>query len=167
MKEQQSAAVLVLSDKGARGERQDLCTDIAVRYLKDHGYTIAETRLISDDYDGIVTNLKELADSVGVDLIITSGGTGFSVRDNTPEATEAVATRKVPGIAEAMRSFSLLITDRAMLSRATSVLRNGTLIVNFPGSPKALEEVIEYVLPAIGHGLEILKGSAQECARPL
>ncbi len=162
-----TAAILILSDKGFRGERQDLCTDIARKYLQDFEYDVVEERLIPDDYDGIVDNLKELADGIGVDLIVTSGGTGFSVRDNTPEATEAVATRKVPGIAEAMRSFSLQITDRAMLSRATSVLRNGTLIVNFPGSPKALEEVIEYVLPAIGHGLEILKGSAQECARPL
>lgn len=160
-----TAAILILSDKGFRGERQDLCTDIARKYLQDFEYDVVEERLIPDDYDGIVDNLKELADGIGVDLIVTSGGTGFSLRDHTPEATLAVATRNVPGIAEAMRSYSLRITPHAMLSRAVSVLRNQTLIVNFPGSPKALEEMMELILPSFGHGLDVLKGSAGDCAK--
>lgn len=160
-----TAAILILSDKGFRGERQDLCTDIARKYLQDFEYDVVEERLIPDDYDGIVDNLKELADGIGVDLIVTSGGTGFSLRDHTPEATLAVATRNVPGIAEAMRSYSLRITPHAMLSRAVSVLRNQTLIVNFPGSPKALEEMMELILPPLGHGLDVLKGSAGDCAK--
>lgn len=160
-----TAAILILSDKGFRGERQDLCTDIARKYLQDFEYDVVEERLIPDDYDGIVDNLKELADGIGVDLIVTSGGTGFSLRDHTPEATLAVATRNVLGIAEAMRSYSLRITPHAMLSRAVSVLRNQTLIVNFPGSPKALEEMMELILPPLGHGLDVLKGSAGDCAK--
>lgn len=160
-----TAAILILSDKGFRGERQDLCMDIARKYLQDFEYDVVEERLIPDDYDGIVDNLKELADGIGVDLIVTSGGTGFSLRDHTPEATLAVATRNVPGIAEAMRSYSLRITPHAMLSRAVSVLRNQTLIVNFPGSPKALEEMMELILPPLGHGLDVLKGSAGDCAK--
>lgn len=160
-----TAAILILSDKGFRGERQDLCTDIARKYLQDFEYDVVEERLIPDDYDGIVDNLKELADGIGVDLIVTSGGTGFSLRDHTPEATLAVATRNVPGVAEAMRSYSLRITPHAMLSRAVSVLRNQTLIVNFPGSPKALEEMMELILPPLGHGLDVLKGSAGDCAK--
>ena len=159
------AGILILSDKGARGERQDLCTAILRRHLEAHGHEVVSEKLIPDDFDGIVDALETMADEEGVQLLCTSGGTGFSPRDNTPEATQKVITRPVPGIAEAMRAYSMQFTDRAMLSRATSGIRNGTLIVNLPGSPKALEETLEYILPPIGHGLELLTGEGGDCAR--
>lgn len=159
------AAILILSDKGARGERQDLCTGILQKHLEAAGHEVIDARLISDDYDGIVENLTALCDTEGAELILTSGGTGLSERDHTPEATLQVATRNVPGIAEAMRAFSMRYTDRAMLSRAVSVLRNRCLIINLPGSPKALEETLTFVLSPVNHGLEILLGQASDCAR--
>lgn len=159
------AAILILSDKGARGERQDLCTDILKKHLEAAGHEIADARLISDDYDGIVKNLTELADQAGADLILTSGGTGLSPRDNTPEATRAVGTREVPGIGEAMRAYSMQFTDRAMLSRAVAVIRNRSLIINLPGSPKALEETLSFILPPVNHGLDILLEQDADCAR--
>lgn len=159
------AGIVVLSDKGARGERQDLCTDILRAHLERSGHEVVAEALISDDYEGIVKTLIRLSDEEGVEFICTSGGTGFSERDNTPEATLEVGTRQVPGIGEAMRAFSMQFTDRAMLSRATSVIRNKTLIVNLPGSPKALEETLSFILPPIGHGLEILLGTSENCAR--
>lgn len=159
------AAILILSDKGARGERQDLCTDILRKHLAEVGHTIVDARLIPDDYDGIVHHLTELADTTGAGLILTSGGTGFSPRDNTPEATLAVGTKAVPGIGEAMRAFSMQFTDRAMLSRATAVIRNRSLIINLPGSPKALEEVLSFILNPVNHGLDILLEQDADCAR--
>lgn len=159
------AGILILSDKGARGERQDLCTRILSEHLEKSGHSVIAKRLISDDFDGIVRALTEMSDSEGVELLCTSGGTGFSPRDNTPEATLAVATRQAPGIAEAMRAYSMQFTNRAMLSRAVSVIRNCTLIINLPGSPKALEETLEFILPPVGHGLEILLELGGDCAR--
>ena len=110
-------------------------------------------------------HLIRLADSRQVDLIITSGGTGFSLRDQTPEATLAVADRNAPGIAEAIRAQSMTITNRAMLSRGVSVIRGKTLIINLPGSPKAVKESLGFILESLGHGLAVLRGSATECAR--
>ncbi|MGN0308277.1 MAG: molybdenum cofactor biosynthesis protein B, partial [Lachnospiraceae bacterium] len=110
--------------------------------------------------------LKQLSDEDIADLILTTGGTGFSSRDLTPEATLSVVERQAPGIAEAMRYNSLQITPRAMLSRGTAGIRKGALIVNLPGSPKAVRECLEFILPSLRHGLEILKGAASECARP-
>jgi molybdenum cofactor synthesis domain-containing protein len=107
--------------------------------------------------------LRDLADRQGVDLILTTGGTGFAHRDVTPEATLAVAERQAPGIAEAIRGFSLGITGRAMLSRGVSVLRKNTLIVNLPGSPKAVRESLGYILPHLAHGVELLRGDAPDC----
>ena len=112
-----------------------------------------------------VNRMARLCDQRQPDLILTTGGTGFSPRDITPEATCAIADRNAPGIAEAMRYHSLSITPRGMLSRGVSVLRGKTLIVNLPGSPKAVHECLEYILPALGHGLEILKGTTGNCAR--
>ena len=109
--------------------------------------------------------MTEIADRGLAELILTTGGTGFSQRDVTPEATEDVIERRVPGIPEAMRAFSLTITKRAMLSRATSGIRKGTLIVNLPGSPKAVRECLEGIIEALGHGIEILTGDAGECGR--
>ena len=159
------AAVMTLSDKGFTGERVDESGPKAVAMLKAADYEIVETLLLPDVQKKIEHELIRLADSRQVDLIITTGGTGMSVRDCTPEATLAVATRNVPGIAEAIRAGSMAITKRAMLGRGASVLRNNTLIVNLPGSVKAVQESLEIVLPELEHGIRILKGSANECGR--
>ena len=158
------AAVMTLSDKGFAGERVDTSGPRAAQLLLESGYEVVEQVLLPDVQKKIEHELMRLADSRQVDLIITTGGTGLSVRDVTPEATLAVATRNVPGIAEAIRCESLKITRRAMLSRGASVLRNKTLIVNLPGSKKAVEEALAIVLPELEHGLRILKGSAHDCA---
>lgn len=159
------AAVITLSDKGSRGERTDESGPLITEMLKEAGYRVEEELLLPDEMGPLKTQLIRLADSRQVNLILTTGGTGFSPRDITPEATMAVATRNAPGIAEAMRYYSLQITPRAMLSRAASVLRGKTLIVNLPGSPKAVRETLTYILPPLRHGLEIAAGTAGECAR--
>lgn len=159
------AAVMTLSDKGFAGERVDTSGPRAAQLLSEAGYDVEELVLLPDAQKKIERELIRLADSRQVDLIITTGGTGFSLRDVTPEATMAVATRIAPGIAEAIRAESLKITPRAMLSRGASVLRNKTLIVNLPGSTKAVEEGLAVILPQLEHGLRILKGMAHDCAR--
>lgn len=159
------AAVMTLSDKGFAGERVDTSGQRAAQLLSAAGYDVVEQVLLPDAQKKIERELIRLADSRQVDLIITTGGTGFSLRDVTPEATLAVATRIAPGIAEAIRAESLKITPRAMLSRGASVLRNKTLIVNLPGSTKAVEEGLAVILPQLEHGLRILKGTAHDCAR--
>ena len=159
------AAVVVLSDKASHGEREDLSGKTAADILSSAGYEVIETVIIPDDKERIITELKRLSDGREADLIVTSGGTGFSLRDNTPEATMAVADRNAPGIAEYMRLKSMELTDRAMLSRAVSVIRGQTLIVNLPGSPKAVEECLGFIMNGLDHGLRILRGSAGECAR--
>lgn len=159
------AAVITLSDKGARGERKDESGPAAVHMLHEAGYQVAETLLIADEPEVLKKHLIRLSDSRQVDLIITSGGTGFSLRDQTPEATLAVADRNAPGIAEVIRAQSMTITNRAMLSRGVSVIRGKTLIVNLPGSPKAVKESLGFILESLGHGLAVLRGSATECAR--
>lgn len=160
-----TAAVITLSDKGARGERVDESGPAAVNMLKEAGYEVVETMIIPDEPEILKAELIRLADEKMVDLVLTSGGTGFSMRDRTPEATMEVAERNAPGIAEYIRMRSMQITDRAMLSRGASVIRKGTLIVNLPGSPKAVKESLEFILHALDHGLRILRGSATECAR--
>lgn len=159
------AAVMTLSDKGFAGERVDTSGPRAAQLLSEAGYDVEELVLLPDAQKKIERELIRLTDSRQVDLIITTGGTGFSLRDVTPEATLAVATRIAPGIAEAIRSESLKITPRTMLSRGASVLRNKTLIVNLPGSTKAVEEGLAVILPQLEHGLRILKGTAHDCAR--
>ena len=159
------AAVVTLSDKGSRGERVDTAGPRAAELLATAGYEVVEQVLLPDVQAKIERELKRLADSRQVDLIITTGGTGMAPRDVTPEATLAVATRSVPGIAEAIRAGSLAITKRAMLSRGVSVLRNSTLIVNLPGSKKAVEEALEIVLPVLEHGIRLAKGTDGECGR--
>ena len=109
--------------------------------------------------------MAEIAESGAAELILTTGGTGFSPRDITPEATEDIIDRRVPGIPEAMRAYSMTITKRAMLSRATAGIRKKTLIINLPGSPKAVKESLEYIIDALGHGIEIMTGEAGNCAR--
>ena len=159
------AAVITLSDKGAKGERVDESGPAAKEMLEQAGYEVVETLILPDEPAMLKTQLMRLADGRQLDLVLTSGGTGFSMRDQTPEATMAVADRNAPGIAEAIRYKSMAVTDRAMLSRGVSVIRKKTLIVNLPGSPKAVKESLGFILDSLDHGLKILRGSASECAR--
>lgn len=160
-----TAAVITLSDKGYAGEREDRSGPTARKMLLEDGYEVVETLILPDEQEMLEHELKRLADSRQVQLILTTGGTGFSKRDITPEATIAVCDRMARGIAEAIRGYSMTITKRAMLSRGEAGIRKGTLIVNLPGSPKAVREALEYILPELKHGLEILSGREGECAR--
>lgn len=159
------AAVITLSDKGARGERMDESGPAIAGRLKAAGYEVVEQLLIADDAEMLKKQLCRLADQRQLDLVLTTGGTGFSPRDVTPEATLAVAERSAPGIAEAVRAASLAVTSRAMLSRGTAVIRGKTLIINLPGSPKACMESMDVFLDVVPHGLELLRGEASDCAR--
>lgn len=160
-----TAAVITLSDKGSKGEREDKSGPVIVKMLKEAGYEIIESNILPDEQKLLENELIRLSDQRQVNLILTTGGTGFSERDRTPEATMTVATRLAPGIAEAIRAGSMKITKRAMLSRETSVIRNKTLIVNLPGSPKAVAESLELVIDQLDHGIKILLGRTGECAR--
>ena len=159
------AAVITLSDKGSRGEREDKSGPLIVEMPHRRRLCGGRDDAPADEARALKAQLIRLADGRQVNLILTTGGTGFSPRDITPEATYAVADRNAPGIAEAMRYHSLSITPRGMLSRAASVLRGKTLIVNLPGSPKAVKENLEYILPSLGHGVRIAAGLDGECAR--
>lgn len=163
MKRKWRTAVVTLSDKGYAGEREDKSGPLIREMIEKEGYEAAEMILLPDDQKRIEEKLIELCDEKKMDLILTTGGTGFSPRDCTPEATLSVATKNAPGIAEAMRYASLQITPRAMLSRGASVIRGGTLIINLPGSPKAVKENLECILSSLPHGLEIMKGMTGEC----
>lgn len=159
------AAVITLSDKGARGEREDKSGPAIADRLRENGYEVVEQLLLPDGQAALKAALIRLADQRQLDLILTTGGTGFSPRDVTPEATLAVADRLVPGISEAIRASSLSITPHAMLSRAVSVIRGKTLIVNLPGSPKACMESMDVFMDTIPHGLGLLRNEVQDCAR--
>ena len=158
-------AVITLSDKGYRGEREDKSGPLICEMLPEDSYSIVERLLLPDEQEMIEKELIRLCDDAHMDLILTTGGTGFAQRDCTPEATLHVATRNAQGIADAMRYCSLQVTPRAMLSRGVSVIRKGTVIVNLPGSPKAVRESLGYILDPLDHGIRILRGSASECAR--
>lgn len=153
-----SASVLVASDRSSKGEREDKSGPLIKELLEKAGYLVTGISLLPDDEEGLYKALCQLADIQKSDVIFTSGGTGFSPRDNMPEATKRAATKDAPGIAEALRAYSLTLTPRAMLSRAASVIRNKSLIINLPGSPKAGKECIEYLLPVLEHGIPILRG---------
>ena len=159
------AAILTASDKGSRGERVDLSGPAIQEMIEPEGYTVTEYKIVPDEQETLESEMKRIADEGIADIIFTTGGTGFSMRDVTPEATIAVSDRLVPGIPEAMRAYSMTITNKAMLSRAAAGIRKQTLIVNMPGSPKAVKESLEFILPPLRHGLEILLGEASECAR--
>ena len=158
------AAVLTVSDRSFRGERPDAGGPLVVEILKNAGDAVTETAIVTDEKGRIEAALRQWCDREPVDLIVTTGGTGFAPRDVTPEATLAVCDRLTPGIPEAMRYASMQVTNRAMLSRAAAGIRKGTLIVNLPGSPKAARENLEAVLPALAHGLEMLSGRPADCA---
>lgn len=159
------AAVLTVSDRSFRGERPDTGGPLVAELLRTAGYEVTRTSIVPDEQPQIEEILREIADSGQVQLLVTTGGTGFAPRDVTPEATLAVCDRLTPGIPEAMRYASMQVTNRAMLSRAQAGIRKGTLILNLPGSPKAAKENLEAVLPALAHGLEMLSGHPADCAR--
>lgn len=159
-----TAAVITVSDKGFAGEREDTGGPLVCQMLREAGYDVLYTALVPDEIEQIEAELMKSADELDIALCVTTGGTGFSPRDITPEATIAVCERLTPGIPEAMRYESLKITNRAMLSRAQAGIRGKTLIVNLPGSPKAIKENFAAVLPALDHGLEMLRGAKRDCA---
>ena len=158
-------AIITSSDSGYAGQREDKSGPVIAQLVTDAGYQVVHTVLLPDERAMLSAEMARIADEDIADLILTTGGTGFPPRDCMPEATADIIQRPVPGIPEAMRYLSLQITPRAMLSRASAGIRAGTLIVNLPGSPKAVTECLEYILPALGHGLEILRGDASNCAR--
>ncbi len=160
-----TAAWITLSDKGSVGQRTDESGPLIGQMMEEAGYDVVEGILLPDERVFLEKELIRLADQRQVSVILTTGGTGFSPRDITPEATLAVCDRMAPGIAEAIRAFSMTKTPHAMLSRAVSGIRGGTLIINLPGSPKAVRESLEFVLPALRHGLDVLRGTAGDCAR--
>ncbi len=159
--------IITASDKGYAGERKDLSGPAIQEILEtSKSFKVVKSSILPDDRDMLAAMMRKMIDEDHLDLILTTGGTGFSKRDVTPEATLEVIERRTPGIPEAMRSFSLSITPRAMLSRAEAGIRGNALIVNMPGSPKAIKETLDYVLPSLEHGLDILQGNDAECARP-
>ena len=157
------AAIITVSDKGSKGEREDLSGELIKKILEAEGYRISSYRIIPDEQALLEKEMRRICDERLADLIISTGGTGFSERDRTPEATMAVAERLVPGISEAMRMQSMGITKRAMLSRAVAAIRGKTLIINLPGSPKAVKENLDFIISELEHGLDILSGSDGEC----
>lgn len=157
--------IITCSDKGFKGEREDISGRVIEDILEKNGYKVEKYIIVPDDKTVIQREIIDMSDNLKLDLILTTGGTGFSKRDVTPEATLQVIDRNANGIAEAIRAYSLTITKRAMLSRAVSGIRKDTLIVNMPGSPKAVEEALDYILESIHHGLEILTDTTHDCAR--
>lgn len=156
--------VITVSDKGSRGERVDESGAVAIELLESIGGVVKKYIIVPDEKEEIKDAIIEMTDSLKVDFVVTSGGTGFSPRDVTPEATLEVIERIVPGIPEAMRAESLKVTPKAMLSRAAAGIRKKSLIVNLPGSPKGVRECLEIIMPVLKHGIEILRGEASECA---
>lgn len=157
--------VLTISDKASKNERVDESGKVIKEIVESVGYDVNYYNIIPDEIEDIKAELIKCSDELKCDLLLTTGGTGFSKRDVTPEATLQVMTRNAFGISEAIRAYSMTITKRAMLSRAVSVIRNDTLIINLPGSPKAVKESLEYIINELDHGLKILKGLDSECAR--
>ena len=157
-------AVITLSDTASKGERIDESGRVIVEIAENNGFEVVSTTILPDDEDALTLLLCKLCDEDRADLILTTGGTGFSKRDHTPEATLRAIERNANGISEAMRYRSLQITPRGMLSRGVSGIRKEALIVNLPGSPKAVRECLEYIIDPLTHGLDILKGTAHNCA---
>ena len=150
---------------GFQGKREDLSGPAIKEIAEREGYQVVSMDILPDDRAMLSRRMAEIADENQAELILTTGGTGFSPRDVMPEATEDITERKVPGIPEAIRAYSMTITKRAMLSRGASAIRGQSLIVNLPGSPKAVEESLTYILDSLEHGMDILLGRDGECAR--
>ena len=159
-----SAVVITVSDACSRGEREDASGEALVQLLRGVGAEIVETTIVSDDLDPLIELLRASAENDRVNLIVTTGGTGFSPRDNTPEATLAVIEREAPGLAEAMRMETLKNTPMAMISRGVCGIRSGTLIINLPGSPKAVKESFAVIAPVLNHAIALLAGKPHELA---
>lgn len=159
------AAVITASDKGYAGQRDDLSGKFLTDSLEKEGWQVVSYRVLPDDKEALAAEMTRLADDNLCDLILTTGGTGLSPRDVTPEATLSVADRLVPGFSEAMRAFSMTITARAMLSRGVSVTRKKTLIINMPGSKKAVQECFEVISGVLVHAVDTLRGESGDCAR--
>lgn len=156
-------AVITLSDKGYSKERVDTSGPAIIEIVEQNNYVVTDYVILPDDQKLLEDKMKELADQEQCDLILTTGGTGLSKRDVTPEATKEVIEKEVPGIAEAIRNYSMTITKRAMLGRGIAGIRKNTLIINLPGSKKAVTESLTYIIDTLEHGLAILKGDANEC----
>jgi molybdenum cofactor synthesis domain-containing protein len=156
--------ILTISDKGSRGEREDKSGEAIREIISQCGARFADYAIVPDEKEVIESKLIEWADKGGMDMIITTGGTGLGPRDVTPEATLDVIDKTIPGFSEAMRAKSLSKTPYAMLSREVCGVRNKTLIINLPGSPKAVRECLPVILPALPHAVEVIKGEAAECA---
>jgi molybdenum cofactor synthesis domain-containing protein len=160
-----TVGIITSSDKGYSGEREDKSGKVIEEIVSENGFKVIKKVVLPDEKTLLENEMINMCDNLNVNLLLTTGGTGFSKRDITPEATKAVIEREALGIVEAIRFYSLQITKRAMLSRATSGIRKNTLIINLPGSPKACKEALDFVLDDVKHGIEILLGKAKECAR--
>jgi molybdenum cofactor synthesis domain-containing protein len=158
--------IITVSDRSSRGEREDLSGPEIKKWCDKMGYSVSEELIIPDEIEEIKKSLIALTDKT-LDLIVTTGGTGFAPRDVTPEATRAVIEREAPGFAEVMRMRSLQITPHAMLSRAVSGIRKSTLIINLPGSPKGARENLEFIESAIPHALKLLRNEVKDCAEEM
>ena len=158
-----TGGVITLSDKGSRGEREDISGREVIRMLTDLDIRVADYEIVPDEKEVIKGKLIEYADTRRLDLVVTTGGTGVSPRDLTPDATLEVIERELPGMAEAMRRESLKKTPHAMISRAVAGIRGQTLIINLPGSPKGVQENLAVILPALKHAIEKIKGDESDC----
>ena len=158
-------SIIISSDKSSRGEREDKGIETIVSIMPKDLFECVSSVIVPDEISDLQREIKKVCDIEKVDLCFISGGTGFSVRDVTPEALKPLLDKEVPGISEAIRAYSMTITKKAMLSRAISGIRKNTLVITLPGSPKAVKESIEFILEPLEHGLDILIGSASECAR--
>lgn len=158
-------AIITASDSGYSGEREDKSAPVIEEIVQKENYAVVKKLLLPDDKAMLAKAMQEIADNGEADLILTTGGTGFAPRDVMPEATLLVAEKVVPGIPEAMRAYSMQFTKRAMLSRSAAAIRKKTLIINMPGSPKAVRECLEYIISELNHGLEILLEETSNCAR--
>ncbi len=159
-----STGFITVSDRSSRGERDDLSGPVIKTWANKMGFKVVDEMIVSDDIEDIKEALIKMSDK-GINLILTTGGTGFAARDNTPEATKAVLDKEAPGFAEAMRQKSLEITSHAMLSRAVSGIRKNSLIINLPGSPKAVKENLEFIEKAIPHAMELLANKVTDCGK--
>lgn len=157
--------IIISSDKGFRGEREDLCIPTIKACVETQAIETLYETIVPDEIDALQKAILHCVDELKCDLVLISGGTGFAVRDVTPEALAPLLDKQTPGISEAIRAYSMTLTKKAMLSRAISGIRKNTLIITLPGSPRAVQESLDFIMDPLIHGLEILIGSASECAR--